>query len=152
MGKSSKKNRKQQRQPMVQKSPQLMRQEELLQREEQLAIDLQQFEDDKSYYGENYFERAKEERESLESLRQEILAHNKEIEQRNSDLVKRETGYSAQYILQQIVLERSKTLLTNTSLTINEIAYSLGYDYPNYFSRLFKKRVGVTPNEYRNIT
>ncbi len=65
------------------------------------------------------------------------------------DLIKRETGHSAQEHIQQSIIERSKMILTTTSLSINEIAYSLGFEYPNYFSRLFKKRVGVSPNEYR---
>ena len=37
----------------------------------------------------------------------------------------------------------------NTQKTVNEIAYELGFEYPQYFSRMFKKRVGMTPGEYR---
>ncbi len=66
-----------------------------------------------------------------------------------SDLIKRETGYSAQEHIQNMIIERAKVKLSTTSHNISDIAYSLGFEYPQYFSRQFKKRVGVTPNEYR---
>ena len=43
----------------------------------------------------------------------------------------------------------SKTQITTTNKTISEIAYQLGFQYPQQFTRLFKKEVGCTPNEYR---
>ena len=69
-----------------------------------------------------------------------------------SDLIKKETGRSAQEHIQNLIIERAKVELTTTSKSISEIAYSLGFEYPQYFSRQFKKRTGVTPNEYRTIS
>ena len=65
------------------------------------------------------------------------------------DLVKKETGKSAQEYVQHRIMETAKTLLTDTNKTISEIAYALGYQYPQYFSRAFKKIESCTPNEYR---
>ncbi len=67
-----------------------------------------------------------------------------------SDLIKRETGRSAQEHIQTLIIERAKTELSVSTASVAEIAYSLGFEYPQYFSRQFKKRVGMTPNEYRN--
>lgn len=65
------------------------------------------------------------------------------------DLVKKETGKSAQEYIQYKMIERAKDLIVGTELTMSEIAYELGFHYPQHFGRLFKKQVGVTPNEYR---
>ena len=43
----------------------------------------------------------------------------------------------------------AKDMLVGTDKTVSEIAYCLGYQYPQYLSRAFKKLVGCTPNEYR---
>lgn len=66
------------------------------------------------------------------------------------DLVKKETGKSAQEYIQLRLLDFAKERIASTHLTISEIAYSLGFQYPQHFGRLFKKQVGITPNEYRN--
>lgn len=47
------------------------------------------------------------------------------------------------------ILEIAKTELAGTEKNINEVAYDLGFNYPHYFSRLFKKKTGMSPNEYR---
>lgn len=65
------------------------------------------------------------------------------------DLIKKETGRSAQEYVQQKTMEVAKEMLTQTGKSISEIAYCLGYQYPQYFSRAFKRMEGVTPNEYR---
>ena len=65
------------------------------------------------------------------------------------DLIKNETGRSAQEYVQQKIIDTAKDLLADPGKTISEIAYALGYQYPQYFSRAFKKAVGCTPNEYR---
>lgn len=65
------------------------------------------------------------------------------------DLIKKETGRSAQEYVQQKIIDTAKDLLADPGKTISEIAYALGYQYPQYFSRAFKKAVGCTPNEYR---
>ena len=65
------------------------------------------------------------------------------------DLIKKETGKSAQEYVQQKIMDTAKDLLLASSKSVGEIAYALGYQYPQYFSRAFKKAVGCTPNEYR---
>lgn len=65
------------------------------------------------------------------------------------DLVKKETGKSAQEYIQFKVIERAKERIANTSLTMSQIAYELGFQYPQHFGRLFKKQTGLTPVEYR---
>lgn len=65
------------------------------------------------------------------------------------DLIKKETGRSALEYIQQKTMDVAKEMLAQPDKTIGEIAYSLGYQYPQYFSRAFKKAVGCTPAEYR---
>lgn len=65
------------------------------------------------------------------------------------DLIKKETGKSAQEYIQFFVIERAKDLIVGSDRTMSEIAYSLGFAYPQHFSRLFKRETGMTPNEYR---
>lgn len=65
------------------------------------------------------------------------------------DLIKKETGKSAIEHIQRKMVETAKSYLKQSELSLSEIAYSLGYQYPQYFSRAFKKAVGCTPNEYR---
>ena len=65
------------------------------------------------------------------------------------DLIKKETGNSAQEYIQAKLIGVAKDRIFDTSLSVSEIAYSLGFKYPQHFSRLFKQKVGVTPNEYR---
>lgn len=65
------------------------------------------------------------------------------------DLIKKETGQSAQEYIQTKVIETAKERIFDNSKTINEIAFELGFKYPQHFSRLFKQRVGQSPNEYR---
>ena len=65
------------------------------------------------------------------------------------DLVKREPGKSAQEYIQLAIRERVKELLAESNKTISEIAYELGFKYPHHLSRIFKKVIGITPNEYR---
>lgn len=57
-----------------------------------------------------------------------------------SDLLKKETGKSAQEHIQFLLLEKSKTQLLNSNKSVKEIAYSLGFEYPQSFSKLFKKK------------
>ena len=65
------------------------------------------------------------------------------------DLIKKETGKSAQEYVQNKIIEISKNRMFDHSKTVNEIAYELGFKYPQHFTRLFKQRVGQTPKEYR---
>lgn len=67
------------------------------------------------------------------------------------DLIKRETGKSAQEYIQRKIIDIAKDKIFDDNKTISEIAYELGFKYPQHFSRLFKQRVGFTPNEFRNL-
>ncbi|MEN5085074.1 helix-turn-helix domain-containing protein [Sphingobacterium faecium] len=67
------------------------------------------------------------------------------------DLIKKDTGKTAQEHIQNKLIDLAKEKIFDTSKTINEIAFELGFKYPQHFSRLFKNRVGHTPNEYRNV-
>lgn len=69
-----------------------------------------------------------------------------------SYLFKRETGRNLWAYLTDIRLNKSKELLRTTDYKSYEIAYMVGYDNPSYFSKLFKKSTGQTPNEYRAAT
>lgn len=65
------------------------------------------------------------------------------------DLIKKETGKSPQDYIHYKLIERAKDRIAGTDLTMSEIAYELGFEYPQHFGRLFKKQTGMTPNQYR---
>lgn len=65
------------------------------------------------------------------------------------DMFKKETGKSPQEYIQEKVIELAKERISGTADTVSQIAYSLDFQYPQHFCRLFKKRVGYTPSEYR---
>lgn len=67
-----------------------------------------------------------------------------------SDLLKQETGKTALELIHLFVISEAKNLLVAGDRSISEIAYQLGFENPPYFSRLFKKEVGVSPKEYIN--
>lgn len=66
-----------------------------------------------------------------------------------SDLLKQETGKTALEHIHIALVMEAKNLLMGTEKTVSETAYELGFENPPYFSRLFKKEVGMTPTEYR---
>ena len=68
-----------------------------------------------------------------------------------SDLLKKETGKNAQDHIHYYLIEEAKNNLVNTNDSVNEIAYKLGFEYPQYFSKLFKSKTGMTAVEYRNM-
>ena len=68
-----------------------------------------------------------------------------------TDLLKKETGKTTKEHLQIKIIEKAKINLLNSNNTISEIAYSLGFEYPQYFNRLFKEKVGMTALEYRQL-
>jgi AraC-like DNA-binding protein len=65
------------------------------------------------------------------------------------DLIKKETGKSAQEYIQNRIIDAAKNKILEGEKTINEIAFDLGFKYPQHLTRLFKQRVGCTPKEYR---
>ena len=67
------------------------------------------------------------------------------------DLIKKETGKTALEYIQNKIMDIAKEKLLVSSNSISQIAYSLGFQYPQHFTRVFKKLTGCTPNEYRLI-
>ena len=67
------------------------------------------------------------------------------------DLIKKETGSSAQDYIQAKVINIAKERVFNADKSISEVAYELGFKYPQHFTRLFKQKVGVSPKEFRNL-
>ena len=67
-----------------------------------------------------------------------------------SDTLKAETGKSALEHIHLYLLDEAKNLLLQPNITVAEVAYQLGFDYPQYFSRLFKKKIGVSPKAFRD--
>lgn len=67
------------------------------------------------------------------------------------DLIKKETGKSAQEYIQTKVIDVAKERIFAIDKSISQIAYELGFKYPQHFTRLFKQKVGVTPNEYKRL-
>lgn len=67
------------------------------------------------------------------------------------DLVKKETGKTAQEYIQWKVIDVAKDRIFDDRKTVSQIAYDLGFKYPQHFIRLFKQHVGSTPSEYRTL-
>lgn len=67
------------------------------------------------------------------------------------DLLKKETGKSAIDFIHSQLLEVAKEKVLDTTKSISEVAYELGFKYPQHFTRLFKQKVGMSPNEYRGM-
>ena len=66
------------------------------------------------------------------------------------DLIKKETGTTAQEYIQAKLIDVAKERIFNIDKSISEVAYELGFKYPQHFTRLFKQKVGQSPNEYRS--
>lgn len=66
------------------------------------------------------------------------------------DVIKHFTGINAKDFIQNHIAETAKKLLVETTLSNAEIAYQLGFEYPNYFAKFFKKHLGKSPKEFRN--
>ncbi|MEM6816686.1 MAG: helix-turn-helix domain-containing protein [Bacteroidota bacterium] len=67
-----------------------------------------------------------------------------------SDLLKKETGKTAQEHLYFFIIEKAKIRLLSSTDSISQIGYALGFEYPQHFSNLFKSKTGFSPREYRN--
>lgn len=67
------------------------------------------------------------------------------------DLIKKETGSTALDYIQTKLIEEAKSRIFDHSKSMNNIANELGFKYQQHFTRLFKQKTGITPNEYRNL-
>ena len=99
----------------------------------------------KEYYAKGYF--TEHGTPSIEYFADKVFLSSNYL----SDLLKRETGYTAKDQINNFIIEKAKTLLVSESNSVSEIAYTLGFNYPHYFSRLFKTKTGMTPQEYRQM-
>jgi AraC-like DNA-binding protein len=68
-----------------------------------------------------------------------------------SDLLKLETGRSAKDHIHGYIIEKAKTRLLSSNISVSSLAYDLGFEYPQHFSKLFKSKTGVNPSEYRSM-
>jgi AraC-like DNA-binding protein len=94
-----------------------------------------------------YFEANLLEEQGVPSV--EYLAHELGVSHRYmSDTIKAETGKTAIDQINLYLVEEAKNLLLAPNASISETAYQLGFEYPQYFSRLFKKKVGMSPKKY----
>ena len=66
-----------------------------------------------------------------------------------SDVIRHYTGKSALNIIHEYIIEEAKILLKTSSKSVSEISYMLGFEYPTYFSRLFKKKTNISPSNFR---
>lgn len=95
-----------------------------------------------------YFESGQLQENGIPSIEQ--IADKMAVSQRYlSDTLKKETGKTTTEHLHLHLIDEAKNILLQPHKSISEIAYELGFEYPPYFSRLFKKKEGVSPTEYR---
>lgn len=66
------------------------------------------------------------------------------------DLIKKETGKTAREFIQLKLIDVAKARIFDPKKSVSEVAYGLGFKYPQHFSRVFKQYVGLSPQEYRN--
>lgn len=67
------------------------------------------------------------------------------------DLIKKETGKTAQEHIQLKLIDLAKERIFDTEKSVSQVAFELGFKYPQHFNRMFKKNTGYTPNEYRSL-
>lgn len=97
---------------------------------------------------EDYFNSGQLQEKGIPSIAQ--LANQLSVSQRYlSDTLKKETGKTSTEHLQLYLIDEAKNILLNPDKTVSEVAYELGFEYPPYFSRLFKKKEGISPSEFR---
>ena len=95
-----------------------------------------------------YFESGQLQEKGIPSIEQ--IAEKMSVSQRYlSDTLKKETGKTTTEHLQFYLIDEAKNILLKPNKSIAEVAYELGFEYPPYFSRLFKKKEGLSPSEYR---
>lgn len=96
---------------------------------------------------EAYFQSGQLQEKGVPSI--ELLADKMSVTQRYlSDTLKKETGKTTTEHLQLFLIDEAKNMLLAPNASISGTAYQLGFEYPQYFSRLFKKKVGVTPMQF----
>lgn len=95
-----------------------------------------------------YFESGHLQENGIPSI--EHIANKMLVSQRYlSDTLKKETGKTTTEHLQLYLIDEAKSILLEPHKSVSEVAYELGFEYPQYFSRLFKKKEGISPSEYQ---
>ena len=95
-----------------------------------------------------YFELGLLQEKGIPSIEQ--IANKLSVSQRYlSDTLKKETGITTTEHLHLRLIDEAKNILLKPNKSISEVAYELGFEYPQYFSRIFKKKEGMSPTEYR---
>jgi AraC family transcriptional regulator, transcriptional activator of pobA len=97
----------------------------------------------------NYFQNEKTSIEGLPTV-QQLAEQLNYTPNYLSDMLRSLTGFSAQQHIHEKLIERSKELLTTTTLSISEIAYRLGFEHPQSFSRLFKSKTQLSPAQFKS--
>ena len=97
----------------------------------------------------NYFTEREAKEKGFPSVN--VIAENLSLSPKYlSNLLKQETGKTALELIHLYVISEAKNLIVEGEKSISEIAYLLGFENPPYFSRLFKKEVGMSPTEFKN--
>lgn len=97
----------------------------------------------------NYFKKDLHQKDGLPTVN--YLAGKLSVSTRYlSDVLRQETGKTALEHIHIYLIKEAKNLLLSSENNISGIAYDLGFESPSYFTRLFKKVVGITPIQYRN--
>lgn len=99
-------------------------------------------------YLREYFESGQLQEKGIPGIEQ--IADKMNVSQRYlSDTLKKETGKTSTEHLQFYLIDEAKNILLQPHTSVSEVAYELGFEYPQYFSRLFKKKEGISPSAYR---
>jgi AraC-like DNA-binding protein len=97
---------------------------------------------------ESYFEEENSLKNGLPSVK--YISTALKLSQRYlSDMLSSLTGLNTQQYVQNVIIEKAKEKLSNTNLSVSEIAYELGFEHPQSFSKLFKIKTNVSPMEFR---
>ena len=95
-----------------------------------------------------YFDKGESLQNGLPTV--EYLAHNLNLSPNYlSDMLRSLTGQNAQQHIHNKMIEKAKEYLTSSNLSVAEIAYQLGFEYPQSFNKFFKKKTDISPLEYR---
>ena len=95
-----------------------------------------------------YFDKGESLQNGLPTV--EYLAHNLNLSPNYlSDMLRSLTGQNAQQHIHNKMIEKAKVYLTSSNLSVAEIAYQLGFEYPQSFNKFFKKKTDISPLEYR---